>query len=208
MVPRNYMIPIHLWLHKVASPEFWSAAERVDIFHLFVPQFFYFLNSVQLCIIPEASCFLSAPLVSFTFCPFSKCCGCCSFSWAILSLFWGFFPNEWRLNLEAFQNRATVADSEKMFVFGLCIHFVMLPEKFWIQQFAMTSEASPLPAFSKMTLSFWVVKYKTVSAILLYFSYSSDGLCCLSKWRDVAMQIYNKSFNIRSRGEHIWLLRG
>lgn len=54
--------------------------------------------------------------------------------------------------MEAFQNRATVADSEKMFVFGLCIHFVMLPEKFWIQQFAMTSEASPLPAFSKMTL--------------------------------------------------------
>lgn len=51
--------------------------------------------------------------------------------------------------MEAFQNRAIVADPEKMFVFGLCIHFVMSPEKFWIQQFAMTSEASPLPAFSK-----------------------------------------------------------
>lgn len=132
--------------------------------------FLIFLNSVQFCVIPEASCFLFAHLLSFTFCPFSKCCGCCSFSWAILSLFWGFFPNEWRLNLEAFQNRATVADSEKMFVFGLCIHFVTLPEKFWTEQFAMTSQASPLPAFSKMTLSvsFWVVKYKSVSCSPLF----------------------------------------
>lgn len=39
----------------------------MDIFHLFVPQFFDFLNSVQLCIIPEASCFFSAHLVSLPF---------------------------------------------------------------------------------------------------------------------------------------------
>lgn len=130
-----------------------------------------FSNSVQPKIIPQASCFLIAPLVSSTFYPFSKRCGCCSFSWTILSLFY-FFPNEWRLNLEAFQNRATVADSEKMFVFGLCIHFVMSPEQFWIQQFAMTSEAGPLPAFSKTVLSgsFSMVKYKTVHPSPLFIS--------------------------------------
>lgn len=45
--------------------------------------------------------------------------------------------------MEAFQVRATVADSEKKFAFGLCIHSVMAPEKFGIPQFAMTSKAIP-----------------------------------------------------------------
>lgn len=144
MVPRNYRILIHLWPHIVASPELWSTAERLDSFHLFIIfKLFSALHNTR-------SLLLSlCPFNFFTFCPFSKYCGCCSFSCAILSLFWGFFPNEWRLHLEAFQNTAIVADPEKMFVFGLCIHFVMSPEKFWMQQFAMTSEASPLPAFSK-----------------------------------------------------------
>lgn len=200
----------YLFTFDFASPEFWSTAEKASgNFPSVCPTIFWFFELCSALYNTWSSCFLSAHLVSSIFCHFSKCCGCCSFSWAILHLFGGFFPTEWRLNLEAFQNRATVADSEKMFVFGLCIHFVRSPEKFWIQQFAMTPEASPLPAFSKTTLSgsFWVVKYKTVSAILLCFSYSSDGLCCLSKWRDVSMQIYNKSFNIRSWQEHIGLLR-
>lgn len=153
-------------LTKIISPEFCSSGEKTsrNVPSLYYIVFInYFLNFVQARIIPQAPCFLIAPLVSSTFHPFSKRCGCCSFSWAILSLFY-FFPNEWRLNLEAFQNTATVADSEKMFVFGLCIHFVMSPEQFWIQQFAMTSEAGPLPAFSTTALSgsFWMVKYKTV----------------------------------------------
>lgn len=181
-------------LHLNSDPQL---RKWMKIFHLFVLQF---LNFSKLCsaLFNTWSLSLSlCPFSFFTYCPLSKCCGCCSFSWATRRLFGGFFPNVWRLNLEALQVRATAADSEKMF--GLCIHALMSPEKFGIQQFSMTSEAFLYLLVVKwLFLGHLAWLNETVSAILLCFSYNSNGLCGLSKWKDISMQIYKKSFNIKS----------
>lgn len=104
------------------------------------------------------------PFSFFTYCPFSKRCGCCSFSWATLSPSGGFIPNEWRLNLEALQVRATVADSEKNV--GLCTLYSLcnVTREIWDTTICNDIRWYPLPACNKLTL---------------------PGLFCVAKWNSV-----------------------
>lgn len=110
----------YLFTFDFTSPEFWSTAEKASgNFPSVCPTIFWFFKLCSALYNTWSSCFLSAHLVSSIFCHFSKCCGCCSFSWAILHLFGGFFPTEWRLNLEAFQNRATCWFRENVCLWAL-----------------------------------------------------------------------------------------
>lgn len=169
----------------------------------------FFLNSVQLWVTPEASCFPSAHLVSSPI-VLSVNIVVVALSPGLLSFYLGaFFPKWMKVKFGSLLGQSNCYWFRKIFSFGLCIHSVMSPEKFGIPQFAMTSDAVPyLLAVNWHCLGHFAWLNGTVCAILLWFSDSLNVLCGLSKWKDISIQIFKKSLSIKSKGEQIQLIRG